>query len=458
MLRAGAHRVLQALWPIFMAVMRTLKVSSDRGGRDATDEESVSHVGKRYIRREVSGDPAESSRALQESREMLEQERRRASQVEAEHIQSAQATEDVIGHLKADLSARDHSIQRLEARYRALARQFEDQRQLLQARSAELRVAHTFLTKTDTVSVTEIKSMMTDLNTDIFQSAATLADLLDFRRRTEYGVAEAMQAQDRDIAWLTPDSARALGTANDSSILQSMIQGVICYWCSLIINGWPCQMSENAEHTREEYRGLYQHIAEYEPQAVAGRWRSLSRQHLRERTGEVGGEVGWYLSRASTDVGHLFRPTGCVSDKELQSLIDHTVQDKLRDIIRFALRIREVIGENITSCDFTVLEAHEDEAFNGQWMQEDGVDPSEYQDNPDGSQVLCTTELGLSRAETVTMEDGSQRTQDVILKAKVALTSLLLASTLPTPPKKRARRHRAAGDDKQVASRASTTR
>ncbi|TFK50890.1 hypothetical protein OE88DRAFT_1660027 [Heliocybe sulcata] len=178
---------------------------------------------------------------------------------------------------------------------------------------------------------------------------------------------------------------------------------------------------------------------------------------MRRTAGEGGVEHELYLSNASLHVQLLCRVTGRISNEELRSSIDHAVHGKLSDIIRLALRLREVIGENIISCDFIALLPSGDEIFNGQSMQEDGADPSEHQDNLGGSRVLCTTELGLLRAETVPREDGSQRIQDVILKPKVALTSLLLASTLQALPKERGRRHRAAADDKQAAFKGSAT-
>ncbi|TFK50889.1 hypothetical protein OE88DRAFT_191837 [Heliocybe sulcata] len=264
LLGAGALRVLQPLVPIAIAIARDPKAPSGHEGHGAQDEEMVllthheaDYAGRRATREQESGELEGLRRALQETSETLEQERHRANQLEAERNKLVHAMKDGINRMEAELSERDHRYQELEAGYHALEKRLEDQRQLLEARSAELRVAQTFLTKTDTISVTDVKTMVTDLNTDIFQAAVMLADMLNFRQRTKYGVAESKHAQGRVKAWLEPDFARALSGANDSSILQIAVRGVICHHCNLIINSWPSQVSEGGVRSREEYKTLY---------------------------------------------------------------------------------------------------------------------------------------------------------------------------------------------------------
>ncbi|KZT22436.1 hypothetical protein NEOLEDRAFT_1119465 [Neolentinus lepideus HHB14362 ss-1] len=352
--------------------------------------------------------------------------------------------------MKGDIAERDRRIQELETEHAMFARRYEDQRKLLEARSAELHVAQTFLTKADTISVTEVKNMISDLNIDIFQMSATLVDVLDLSMRRKNGGAEALQAQEEVKAWLTPDFALALGTADDPSILCTAIQGVMCSYCDALIRSLPHHFSAGRAQNNNTYRVLYRAIKECEPQAVAGRWRSLTREHLRRAGNSEEAEYESFLSEVFTAIQLLCAATGCI---EFSSSIGQTAQHNIGGIIQLALHLRNVMGEKITSCDFKTLLVDPGRPFESGWMEEDGADTSENQGYLSDSRVICTTELGLLRSERISTEDGQTKdNEDVIMKPKVALQTLLQAPPIQTPPARRRRRRKSDSSSRRASS------
>lgn len=332
----------------------------------------------------------------------------------------------------------------------------------IEARTAESQVAQTFLTKVDTLSATEVRSMVGDLNTDIFQAAAGLAELFTLSIRPGELVAGVERARaDMQERWLGQDLCTILANTQDASILLIAIQGVICGCCKEIIHRWPCFRSQDGHvEKNQECKTLYRNIRAQEVQAVAGRWRSLTRAHLRswDKGGEA--ELEHYLPLVAEEVKSVYLLTGCVSPEDLSSG-GRTVYKSLSGIVQLALRIRNTLGEDITSCDFEVIAAPQGQPFDSQFMDEDGGDEFGPQGHSSDTQVLCTTELGLMRTERV--RSGSKENhlrQDIVANCKVALSSLLQPPEVPAQTQREQRRRqkdkKAQHSDKTSKSRSTS--
>ena len=95
-------------------------------------------------------------------------ELRYAGQVIGHHEHEIQRSKDFINGLKNELSN--------------VHQQLEDAKNLSEVRGKELFGAQVFLTKADTLSISEVGDKVTALNEEIFQAAATLGDALIHKR------------------------------------------------------------------------------------------------------------------------------------------------------------------------------------------------------------------------------------------------------------------------------------
>ncbi|EPQ55251.1 hypothetical protein GLOTRDRAFT_138859 [Gloeophyllum trabeum ATCC 11539] len=378
-------------------------------------------------------------RALNNKDKEIKEEQQRRRELESARRRQWQEKEQEVEHLKNDLAHQRRTIDELRTQYAMLTKQKDEQGQLLEARTAELQAAQVFLGKTDALSAAEVRNMLRDLNTDIFQTAAKLADAIDLSYRPDDSVAAAPAVQDALQNWLAPELLEAVSDTQDSSVLQAAIQGVICGCCHEIIGGWPLVLEKNRMVPSSGYEDLYEKIRNQEPQAVAGRWRSLSRRYQREWDKGGNTERRDFVSYASHEVYLVNVATGCVLAPEL----GQAISDSLEGIIKLALGLRNVLGEDITSCDFATVVASPGHLLDLQWMDEEGGDPFGEQAYGSESRTLCTTELGLLRTEKIGLEGASEHfSQEVVAKCKVALPSLFQPSEAPTEAQRQQRRRR----------------
>ena len=90
---------------------------------------------------------------------------------------------DELAKLKETLHRYEKEIAELKGNVEILRGERDAARALLETKSAELRDAHTYLSKVDDVSDNEVLDIVAQINSRIFQTAAGIADL--FRGRYE---------------------------------------------------------------------------------------------------------------------------------------------------------------------------------------------------------------------------------------------------------------------------------
>jgi len=97
---------------------------------------------------------------------------------------------------------------------------------------------------------------------------------------------------------------------------------------------------------------------------------------------------------------------------------------RIRAVMKLAKQLNKKIGEGITSCDLEVLYIAPDIPFTPSSM-EDAFGPNKVEGK---EEVICTTDLGLVRAERMSGAVGNWH-ESVLLKPKVILPSGLVAIT-----------------------------
>ncbi|KAF9025398.1 hypothetical protein BDZ89DRAFT_1161726 [Hymenopellis radicata] len=171
-----------------------------------------------------------------------------------------------------------------------------DDRRLLDARARELHDAQAYLTTVDTVSVAETLSMVGNLNSDIFQTAATISD----ETFSEY-CELSNKINERAERWFGPDIAhllyksRARNAESRTLVIQTVVQFALAQACLHITQFWDAALESTS------LGSAYNRITTTSSQSVSARWRVLTRGNVK------------YIDPAVVDTAALERITYVLS-------------------------------------------------------------------------------------------------------------------------------------------------
>ncbi|RDB20567.1 hypothetical protein Hypma_012277 [Hypsizygus marmoreus] len=282
-----------------------------------------------------------------------------------------------------------------------------------------------FLNMDDCLSGADVIGMADMLNANIFQGAAFIVDSLESSRwvpRTNEEVMEFERVREDAVGILGQDLFNALDAkwndGDDSDLrhrlLQIALQVCMVHFCAKIIQSW--------SHKEEEDTVLanaYTRICNREKQAVAGRWRALTRATTKETF-----EPRVVLTDLVHRIISILVAVSCWDDHMDNKRFFNMFHESLEKVVEKASQIRNAIGEKITSVDIsasifapgiTFDSATMDDAYRGDW---------EASICSKGSDVVAgTTEIGLSIASKKGQRwNGESR---VLIKPKVVLHSVL---------------------------------
>ncbi|EED79478.1 predicted protein [Postia placenta Mad-698-R] len=287
---------------------------------------------------------------------------------------------------------------------------------LLDMRSSELKDAQRFLTKTDPLSDADVVRMVEHLNSQIFQAAARIADSVNFPHSN---TARHGSRAGHLVGPVLAKLLQQVSHADDAFCMQLALQAGIIAWTKWLLETW------NFDPRGDEglFHDMHAYIKNKESQTVSGRWRALAHSYLMARLSDAA---------QSTLLDHLVL---CVADLLLASgagdcseqavaFIRDRHGEPLRSIIMATLQLRTVMWEDIVSRDFETTAVSGGERFDHESMKDDFNSQARTREDIGGN-VLCTTGIGLVRSEKCEGPEGATRTVKVLLKAAVALESVV---------------------------------
>jgi hypothetical protein len=149
--------------------------------------------------------------------------------------------------------------------------------------------------------------------------------------------------------------------------------------------------------------------------AVSGKWRALTRSNLDGNLlPSLAAYVGPQLSAVITIAGFEN------AEQVAMSLMAEP-GNALGLIANSVAELKEGIAEKVTSCDMDVLFCPCGTSFDARWMT-DAFNGSQVSSD---ELVLCTTNLGLKLTRSVTKDRNTEYEDIVLLRAKVALQSVM---------------------------------
>ncbi|PPQ91154.1 hypothetical protein CVT25_003059 [Psilocybe cyanescens] len=316
--------------------------------------------------------------------------------------------------------------------------------ELLRIRTAELKGTHAFLTKADQLSGADVIKLVEGLNAEIMQTAAVLAEELeieakeDLRGEVDIAANELkkkveveedaakLESDDMKEAFMRteeivgPRMAELLKTSEhheDPILIQIALQASMAAYTHWIVSSW-CFESPEDEHMLSE---IYARVRESEEQAVSGRWRQLTRTHL-QRMLTQGPDL---TSEMADAFASIFITAGYKKSLlTVHESIMNRFSKHISTVMKLAQHLNKQIGEGVTSCDLEALYIAPDVAYNAITMEDAiGVTSVKKMENGYGHEtILCTTDLGLVRAEKISGTTGDWH-ESVLLRPKVVLFS-----------------------------------
>ncbi|RDX46323.1 hypothetical protein OH76DRAFT_1311921, partial [Lentinus brumalis] len=269
---------------------------------------------------------------------------------------------------------------------------------LLETRTAELREAQAYLTRVDDVTDRDVLRTVENLNSTIFQTAAKASDAFQARYHHDQHSVEAEEAGRRLVeGWgLSTRFRAALRSVNhndDSVLVQMALQGVMVSYTRRLCTTWNFGVGRDFEN-------VYEQMRKQEPQSVSGRWRAMSRTHLKaflgdEQERQSRGEVE--LAEKLTDILLICGVPG--TRQRLLAEVTSVFSESLHEIVRLALEFQRVTGENIISRDLSAIAEKPGRSFDPERMVDEWADPKRLHRVLQSPPVLCTTQLGLLRRE-----------------------------------------------------------
>ncbi|KAF5374604.1 hypothetical protein D9615_008994 [Tricholomella constricta] len=292
---------------------------------------------------------------------------------------------------------------------------------LLDEKSAELEGALSFLNQSNFLSGADIVGLTKSLNVDILQGAAYMADVLDCSiSLTERGTAEYEKALEQTYASLGRDLAEALRKeaewGSDKFAVQISLQVCMVTFCANVILSWSAE-----DHESGVLEDLYKRVFVKENQAVAGRWRSVTRGITRDTRDSK--DLVETMAGTLTDI---LMVAGIQDEATVGTrILFKRFYENLERVVDGALKLRTAVGEDITCMDIVPLTVGPGSPFDDRNMDDVEADVGDAAGDvlmaDDADRVLCTIELGLAQ----TCKGPSGTYQDILLKPKILRRSAL---------------------------------
>ncbi|EIN07324.1 hypothetical protein PUNSTDRAFT_136009 [Punctularia strigosozonata HHB-11173 SS5] len=289
---------------------------------------------------------------------------------------------------KQDLQVARGEVDHARRKQQALEAELSQKESLLRSRTAELRSAEAFLTTAAPVSEDEVVQQVKDLNAAVHAAANSMVESWRYEHRpldqSSHPIAE------RVASHLGADMVHKLinlDHSQDPTVVQLALQAILFDMLDFLSRVWRAGAEDQYDHICGQiHRGLYR----TQPQALSGRWRSLTHEHIRQARSEqdtakildVASEGAW------TKMTDVLEISGAIHRPESHRL----AIGKIRSLADLAMDLGTVFSERMIACDFTLVNPKPAESFAPTHMDASGAS--------EGA-ILCTNTLGLIKTINV---------------------------------------------------------
>ncbi|KZT11075.1 uncharacterized protein LAESUDRAFT_741366 [Laetiporus sulphureus 93-53] len=270
----------------------------------------------------------------------------------------------------------------------------------------------------DVQSDADAVQLILDLNSEISQTAALLADA--FRAEGVRSGVEFTAALIRAREAVGPIMAELLESIHheeDPVLVHIALQADMVAFTSGIISAWDFQHQNNTT-----FAGIYKQMCKSESQIVSGHWRALTRRYSKQRLYNGRDLTEGFSRQLMERLRDILVVSGASID---EPLMRGGIYSKLETITGTALRLQQMMGEQIISHDLEVVSVQVDDVYNAEQMEDmsdvEGLAPDEQR----SLHVLCTIALGLRRCTKPSGGLGDELQVTTLVKPGVILETLM---------------------------------
>ncbi|KAF8161573.1 hypothetical protein B0H34DRAFT_747493 [Crassisporium funariophilum] len=328
-------------------------------------------------------------------------------------------------------------------------RNLQDAKNLSDVRGKELLGSQVFLTKADSLSVSEVIDKVVALNEEIFQAAATLGESMVHHRyeTSQEDMALAYESARTTIGEpildiLVSQSQKPEPECNPL-LVQVVLQVYIVNFCASKAASW----YPSEDRAAGFLNMLYCDIRASEEQAVSGRWRAITRAHTRISSASE----KWHTELTRT-LSNVLKVSAWAASKDQRT----SFEQRLPPIFKAVDDLRTALGEKFTSADLETSIIEPKTTFNTVYMEDaygDGRQTGGKRAPPES--VVGTTGIGLKKVMNKRGANGEIQYENVF-SAKVALESTLKEALEPVSPNRLRRKKRADTEGDGAVTRAKT--
>ncbi|KAJ2917706.1 hypothetical protein MD484_g2728, partial [Candolleomyces efflorescens] len=374
---------------------------------------------ERYIRLEkVEVEAERRTTEIRNLRAQHEKELRRRTDAEnrAQHLERAwrEAQEE------AQIERRQSTS--LKREYAEMERRLDATTKLLKTRTEELDAAQAFLTTADESSGADFSRMVEQLNNDISHCSILMADAViepgAVEDRLEEEALETAFSKLSQFGWTRAQISRLHRDVlmQETILFEALVQNALIACCYRLIMSF----SYDNQAVNSYLTDLWTSVAASTDPTIAKNWLSITHSQLKKRDSFDPGQVANTLSAAMCAIGWRATTPG-------QNDLERRMEEKLAEICRRSLKIKEMATEKILSADVRPFYYGPGTSYSPAEM-DDVYDSGKSTDRAtSGQPILCSTGLGvIYRAVTHTQSSGrGEDTWNVILKSKVVLAAAI---------------------------------
>ncbi|PIL34601.1 hypothetical protein GSI_03380 [Ganoderma sinense ZZ0214-1] len=348
-------------------------------------------------------------------------ERSRAESVVEEKRQESEFWRRMEALARSELRNRDKAVEQEGGPARSSSREVTEDSRLSDG-SPALRAQVADVRSTNSSYDDIVLAMVRTLNFEISEVASQVTNA--FRVADEPDPEKVRQAFERAREAVGPVMAELLESIqhqDDPILIDIALKADMVGFAAEVASAWDFQ-----HQSKPVFTGLYKQMRRSESQLVSGQWRSRARKYSKQRLYNGRDLVPGFSQQLAERIADLLTVAG---GSFVAEDIHAQYTQHLDTIIRTALDLQRIIGEEVVECDYEVLTSHFDDVFDPEQM-EDIYNGEIAATGPPGTvpRVLSTADLGLRRSEKVSgahsdADDGLSVT--MLLKPKVVLDTVV---------------------------------